>query len=153
MRSNNPNINQILYLATTFFLLAAFLVTAVYYGSLPKIIPIHFNAQGVADGFGNKSTLWLIPALALLMCLGLYQLNRSLPKMKPNIEKKEYTIVTRVNSILSLLVALSFSYITIRTVFIAITGSGGLGSWFLPVFCISFIAGPLIPWILYKKKR
>ena len=147
-----PNINQLLNLVAAIALLAAFLVLGLYYGSLPNIIPIHFNAQGIADGFGNKSTLWVVPVLALLLCLGLIQLNRNLPKMKRNIDKKEYILITRVNSVLSLLVGLSFSYITIRSVFIAIAGSGGLGSWFLPLFCISFIVGPLIPLIVHKMK-
>ncbi|MDX1314766.1 MAG: DUF1648 domain-containing protein [Eudoraea sp.] len=151
MPLKNLNINQLLNLVAATALLMAFVVLGSYYGSLPKIIPIHFNAQGIADGFGNKSTLWVVPVLAFLMCLGLFQLNRSLPKIKPNIENKEYITLTRVNSILSLLVALSFSYITIRSVYIATTGSGGLGSWFLPVFCISFIVGPIIPLILHRK--
>ncbi len=152
MPFKNLNINQLLNLGAAIALLTAFVVLGLYYGSLPKIIPIHFNAQGLADGFGNKSTLWVVPVLALLICLGLIQLNRKLPKMKPNIHKKEYLLITRINSVLSMLVGLSFSYITIRSVFIATEGSGGLGSWFLPAFCISFIVGPLIPLILHKMK-
>ncbi len=49
------------------------------YGSLPQTIPIHFNNNGVADGFANKSTLywmWLIgfviTLLVVLSCTKFY---------------------------------------------------------------------------------
>ena len=31
---------------------------AVIYQNIPRIIPTHFNLEGVADGFGGKSILW-----------------------------------------------------------------------------------------------
>lgn len=33
------------------------------YKGLPDIIPIHFDLNGVADNFGNKAMLWLLPIL------------------------------------------------------------------------------------------
>lgn len=35
------------------------------YSTLPDTIPTHFNAQGVADDWGSKNTIFLFPAIAL----------------------------------------------------------------------------------------
>jgi uncharacterized membrane protein len=35
-------------------------VVADLYSRLPARIPTHFNAEGVADGFGARSTLWVL---------------------------------------------------------------------------------------------
>ena len=153
MHFNNSKINKMLYLGTALALLTTFFVAGFHYGSLPEKIPIHFNVRGEADSHGAKSTLWIVPVLALFMCVGLAQLSRRLPKMKPNIDERELRITRSVLAILSLLLALSFSYITIRMVLVAITGSGGLGSWFLPVFCAIFVIGPLTSVLLYRKKK
>ncbi|RYC53567.1 DUF1648 domain-containing protein [Flagellimonas olearia] len=44
------------------------LVLAVYM-DLPETIPTHFNFQGEVDGYGHKSTLWVIPILSAVLHL------------------------------------------------------------------------------------
>lgn len=44
-----------------------FLQTAAAYPALPQRVPIHLNAGGVADGFGPKSMIWLLPAIQVLI--------------------------------------------------------------------------------------
>ena len=153
MHFTNSKINKILYLGAALVLLVTFLFAGFHYGSLPEKIPIHFNIRGEVDNYGAKSTLWIVPVLALFMCIGLAQLSRRFPKMKPNVEKRELRTARSVLAILSLLLALSFSYITIRMVLVAMAGSGGLGSWFLPVFCAIFVLGPLASVLLNGKKN
>ena len=46
------------------------------YAGLPETIPIHFNAKGVADGFGKKGMIWLLPSLTLIMVPGMLLLRR-----------------------------------------------------------------------------
>ena len=53
-------------LACTILLLAAMLVfSATVYADLPAQIPTHFNAAGVADGFGPRSRWWFLPAISV----------------------------------------------------------------------------------------
>lgn len=44
-----------------------FVLVAYSYGSLPQEIPVHFNARGEADDYGNKVILWLLPAVNLIL--------------------------------------------------------------------------------------
>ena len=36
---------------------------ACRYGSLPDRIPVHYGADGVIDGYGSKSTIWMLIAI------------------------------------------------------------------------------------------
>ncbi len=43
---------------------------------LPDRIPIHFNFAGEPNGWGGKSNLWLVPAIAIFFSVGLTCLSR-----------------------------------------------------------------------------
>ena len=57
-----------------------FLLVAIFYFDLPQTIPIHFNLKGEADGFGNRTTIWALPILSVLLYYGMYQITT---RMKP----------------------------------------------------------------------
>lgn len=40
---------------------------ARYYPQLPATIPTHFNGAGQVDGWGGKNTLFMMPALGILL--------------------------------------------------------------------------------------
>lgn len=47
--------------------------TAMVYGSAPDTIPTHYNAQGIADAYGSKSQLWLMPGITFVIAIsGLF---------------------------------------------------------------------------------
>ena len=57
--------------------------SAYFYNSLPQIVPIHWNALGVADGFGPKEfNLFFIPAIEILLSLLFIVIPRIEPKKK-----------------------------------------------------------------------
>ena len=45
--------------------LVALILSAVAFPYLPEQIPIHFDAQGVVDGYGSAYTIFLLPAIML----------------------------------------------------------------------------------------
>ncbi len=49
--------------------------TVYSYFQLPDIIPIHFDAAGNPDSYGNKATLFLLPGIAILMFLFISYIN------------------------------------------------------------------------------
>jgi len=57
-----------------------FLIVLVAYLNLPDIIPIHFNLKGEADGYGDKSSIWLIPIISAVTYWGMTAI---LTKIKP----------------------------------------------------------------------
>ena len=63
-------------LISTLIIVAALGTPLVYlaaiYQSLPQIVPTHFNIEGKADGFGEKSTLLFTTILLNAVGLGTY---------------------------------------------------------------------------------
>src|SRR5262245_3040031 len=41
------------------------------YGRLPEKVPVHFGFTGEADGWGRRAMVWLLPAIGLLVYLGM----------------------------------------------------------------------------------
>ena len=53
------------------------------YPSLPAMIPTHFDINGNANAFGDKSTIWFTTTLLAVISLLSYLLVRNLPKIDP----------------------------------------------------------------------
>jgi uncharacterized membrane protein len=70
------------WLELLIILLSAALImgTAWSYNGLPDSIPLHFGISGVADRWGDKSEIWLLPAICIAVGLLLRWLNS-----RPNI--------------------------------------------------------------------
>jgi uncharacterized membrane protein len=56
-------------------LVFAVAVVADFYSRLPERIATHFNEAGIANGFGARSTLWVLVGIALLLYLTLSVIN------------------------------------------------------------------------------
>ena len=65
---------------------AMFILAAYYYQQFPEKIPTHWNISGDVDGYSGKWTLFLFPAITLLMYLLLYFLPE-LDAFKANVEE------------------------------------------------------------------
>jgi len=66
---------------------AMFIVTIVFYPSLPDVIPTHWNLEGMPDDWGAKFwAAWLIPGMALLLLFLFPFLAKIDPRAK-NYEK------------------------------------------------------------------
>lgn len=131
---------------------AAFIILAVSYPGLPDQVPIHYNHRGEIDNYGPRSSLWIVPVLAALMCYVMIRSTHWISRLNPNLKKKEVFIIGWSSHLLSFLIALSFTYVTLQTVFIAKEGSGNLGIWFLPVFGIGMIVIPMLPLFWTNRK-
>jgi uncharacterized membrane protein len=126
---------------------------------LPTTIPIHFNASGQADNYGNKLTLLILPILATTIYFGLTQLNKHAPILNYMTEitkdnaQKQYTIATRMLRFLKLAILVIFSLIVLFTYLTTIGVTNGLGFWFLPLtFGLLLIPTIISISQLFKKK-
>ena len=138
---------------TAFALLVSFLFPAIYYPKLSEQIPIHFNAIGKADNFGPKDMVWLVPVVEFLLCLGLFRLQQYFYKKGNKTKNVELLAACAVSKSLCFLIAVSFTYITVQTVLVALKISDGLGVWFLPVFVFASIGLPLLTLIKLRKTK
>jgi len=128
-----------LELTSKIFLFVMWALTIYTFLKLPTTIPIHFNASGQADNYGNRLTLLLLPILATIIYLGLTQLNKYphifnyMTKITAGNAKKQYTIATRMLRFLKLAILTIFSLVILFTYLTTIGLTNGLGFWFLPL--------------------
>ncbi|NER16145.1 DUF1648 domain-containing protein [Spongiivirga citrea] len=124
------------------FIIIILVLPIVYYNQLPEKIPTHFGADGTADDFGSKSSIWLLPILGTVMFFGLFMLNKyphifNYPqKITAENAKKQYQNATKLIRFLNTSIALVFAYITYSTINVAIGKQSGLGSYFLIAFLV-----------------
>lgn len=113
-------------------------IPLINYFDLPEIIPIHFNAAGKADGFGNKIHIFILPIISTLLFIGLTILNKhphifNYPSqiIKENAVD-QYTNATRMIRVLKLVIVVLFGLIVLKTIQNVNGYADGLGTWFLP---------------------
>lgn len=116
----------------------------ISYSELPDIIPIHFNGAGLADRFGEKGNILILPLIATAIFTILTILNRfpNLFNYPITITKdnafRQYLNATRMIRYLKLMIVAVFGFITIQTIRSAKGETEGLGIWFLPVMLTLF---------------
>ena len=110
----------------------------INYSILPEIIPIHFNGAGKANGFGNKTHIFILPIISTLLFIGLTILNKNphVFNYPSQITKEnavhQYTNATRMMRVLKLVIVLLFGLIIFKTIENVNGNADGLGTWFLP---------------------
>ncbi len=140
-------------------LLAIIWSVSVYaFFKLPTFIPIHFNALGQADSYGNKGTLFILPFLATILWFGLSQLNKYphmfnyLTRITAENAKKQYMLATRLFRVLKLAIIVIFLLILLL-IFMTTTGvTHGFGIWVLPLI-IAILLIPTIVYIIISVKK
>lgn len=103
-------------ISISFLLTIAALITFTL-PTLPDTIPIHFNFQGKADGFGSKYILWLVFGLAFLtysiftiisLRPGLYK-----SRMTENNIEEQYKLTAKMTRATKMYILLFFVLLTI----------------------------------------
>ena len=113
-----------------------------HYSSLPDIIPRHYGFNGEPDGFSGKGIIWTLPAIGLLMYLGMAILNKFphifnyLIEITSENAERQYIIATKLVRFLNTIIACVFCYITYATIQTALGQQSGLGSYFAPIFIV-----------------
>lgn len=139
IKLNLSQLDHRLELAAKVFLVVMWCLTIYTFLKLPEIIPVHFNASGQADSYGNKLTLLFLPILATIIYFGLTQLNKYphifnyMTKITTDNAQRQYGIATRMMRFLKLAILIIFSLIILFTYLTTIGVSNGLGIWFLPL--------------------
>jgi hypothetical protein len=127
-------------------------VTNAYPG-LPGTIPVHFNAKGIANGFGDRSMVFFLPAIAAVVFFGMSMLNNypwifNYPvKITGSNALKQYTYATRLIRFLKFVVSAVFSAISVFMILSAQGKTTIPGPWFVPA-ALLFILGPVFVYMV-----
>jgi len=125
-------------LLATIGLLFAILTVAVQYHDLPRRIPVHFAANGLANGWGDKSSLWFLVGITCLVYLGLTMIpfaptgSFSLP-VSPKLRAAAIPLALDMVAWLKAELTWIFAAITWSMVVVAQGHSRGMTPWFTPL--------------------
>ncbi|WP_353332557.1 DUF1648 domain-containing protein [Bacteroides sedimenti] len=67
IRLPRTKVDKIMEAIALLLLIATWLLAIIFYPKLPDVIPVHFNFAGEADGWGSKSHLFILAAVATLV--------------------------------------------------------------------------------------
>jgi len=134
------------------WLLGFFWIYVIFnYSSLPDTIPIHYNFKGEVDGYGTKSSIFLLPILGTIIFIGMTILNKyphvfNYPvKITTENAEKQYVSATRLIRYLKLAVLFIFLLIILNTLQIDSNSDSKVSFWILPAALVLIF----IPLILY----
>ena len=124
----------------------AFLV--LYWHRIPARVPMHFNAAGQIDRWGDKAELLILPVISWLM-YGLLTVVEQFPgawntgvKVTGENRERVYTLLGHMLSTLKFLTMALFTWITLWCAL-----ARPLPAWFLPVVLIALF-GDMAYWLV-----
>lgn len=135
-------------------LLALIVLPIVFYSQLPEKIPTHFGADGTADNYGSKDSIWFLPVIGTILFVGMFILNKhphifNYPtRITVDNAKRQYKNATKLIRFLNTTVVLVFTYITFSTINITLGKQEGLGTYFL----LAFLALVFVPVVYHLFK-
>ena len=137
--------------ATWVFLILYWILILYYFQYLPEQIPTHFNVLGEADDHGSKLNIFLLPAIATMIVLGM----GSIKRIKVDESAKQepaYTNAMGMASVLRCTLVFVFAGISYQSIQIAFNKSSSLGVMFLPIsLAIIFIPMGYFLWKIYRE--
>jgi uncharacterized membrane protein len=116
------SIDIIIELISITLILLMFIYAGMEYANLPDSIASHFNANGKADDYSNKITIWLLPTISLLTYIGLFIANKypHIHNYVVNITEenalKNYRFSTRTIRYVNLYCVLVFAFLTYKII-------------------------------------
>lgn len=99
------------------FIIIPFIYLGINYDTLPERVPTHFGLDGTANGWSDKSTLWVMPAG---LCALLYIVMFLIPVLDP---KKRIALMGKKYNQLRAIFAIFFSLLSIYLIYISKEGS------------------------------
>ena len=112
------------------------------YAGIPEIIPTHYNFEGVADKSGDKIQLLVLVGVGSVIYIALYILNffphkmNHLATITENNAFYQYSIAKNMFRLINLAVAITFSYLSSKSVNNALNGKTDLDAWMTPITLI-----------------
>lgn len=114
-----------------------------HWSTLPLEVPTHFNAKGVADGWGSKYQLLILPIIAfsLFVMLEIVERKPHLHNYPARLNEQNvqqfYRTSRQMLNYMKNICMLLFTYISIRSINLALGKVEGLG--IIPFFSIIFL--------------
>jgi uncharacterized membrane protein len=150
-------LDWILEVLAVLILLIQGLYLWIHFIQLPSTIPVHFDLQGAADGYGSKTTLLIMPSISIAIYTTLTILSRFPHTFNYPLTITEtnapiqYQLATRLIRILKLIILILFMIILFHSTEMALYHTSIWNKAFLPTVLILLIM-PFV-YLLYATGR
>lgn len=130
---------QLLNLLSLLGIVTNFGVLLTYWNELPEKVPTHFNAAGVANGWGGRGSLIQLPVIALatylIVTLAVHFGNpgNSLIAITPENAERQKWVTLQLTAWIKTQIVWLFTFIEWQSIQVATGRAAGLGWQFLPV--------------------
>jgi Protein of unknown function (DUF1648). len=144
----------VIELVSGIILIANFVMIVLAWDKLPDTIPSHFNAAGEIDGYGSKSTLFILIPVTVILYAGITLLSRFPHIFNYAVEITEkntgtqYRLARIFIRVLKAELVTIFTYLEYCIVMSALSGRIELGIFFLPVTLVVVFSS--IGYYIYK---
>lgn len=154
MKKSTPNLLLALVILAVPFAYAAYI-----YPTLPQTIPTHFNMKGEADGFGERSTIFLGPGILSGVGLFTFFLLSNIKNFDPKKFKAEdegmfnklALFLVAFMSLLGIIITFASTApkLNITNLLLPLLGiSFAIMGWYMPKIHQNYFAGFKLPWTL-----
>ncbi|MBP3917518.1 DUF1648 domain-containing protein [Clostridium sp.] len=132
------NINSLLDIIGGTLLILLIVITFMYWGKAPNIVPTHFNFKGEIDAYGSKNTLFILLPIVIIIYIGLAILSKYPQvcnyciEITPRNKEKQYSMASTFIRIINIEILVIFFYIQMNTA-IAMSSDKNLSIVFLPI--------------------
>ncbi|MEZ7901419.1 MAG: DUF1648 domain-containing protein [Flavobacteriales bacterium] len=139
IKLNLSKSDKVIEITSWALLIGIWVLAILNFSDLPETIPTHYNGAGEADGFGEKTNIFVLPVIGTILFIGMTILNNyphifNYPSTITNENAyNQYSNATRMIRILKLVIVLVFGLILFNTLQNANGNTDGLGNWFLPL--------------------
>ena len=133
------NTDKVIEFTGLTLLIGIWILAILSFSDLPESIPTHFNGAGEADGFGERTNIFVLPIIGTILFIGLTLLNKNphifnYPKTITNENAlNQYSNAMRMIRVLKLIFVFVFGLILVRTLQNTNGNADGIGTWFLPL--------------------
>ncbi len=150
--------DKVLFVAALLLLVSLWMIVLYNYASLPEIIPIHYNASGEVDGYGNKIHILVLPLVATFL-FGLLSYLIKFPhkynyltRITPENAARQYKYAARSLRAIRLSVVIIFLLIAYETLQHTRDTINQFGKWTLP-FMLAIIFVPMFYYMIKSSSK
>ena len=153
IKDKYKKINKCLDIIGLILAVALVIMTFIYWGKAPDIIPTHYNFKGEVDAYGYKNTIFILLPIALMSYIGIAILSKfpqvyNYPvEINPRNKEKQYLMASTFIRVLNVETIAIFFYIQM-SISTAMSSGKNLSIIFLPISL--FILFGSIGFYIYK---
>lgn len=147
-------INRYLDIIGVILVIALVIITFIYWGKAPDIVPTHYNFKGEIDAYGSKNTLFILLPIAVIMYVGVAILAKfpsiyNYPvEINQKNKEKQYSMATTFIRVINVEVLVMFLYVQVGMGYSMNNNDKRLSIAFSPI--LLFILFGSVGYYIYK---